>query len=107
MADMAGYYKDIKWHSWVEINPETAHALGLHDKQLVWVESDNGKQRLRLLFNPGLMPDIAAIPIGFGKKGVNVFGENVNGLISNIREPLTGMPAAAETKVRLTTAKDS
>ncbi len=101
MADMVGFYDYMKWRSWVELNPETAHALDLADKQMVWVESVRGKKRFILVTNPGLIPDVAAIPSGMGKNGSYGFGENVSDLVSADREILTGMPAVSETRVKI------
>jgi anaerobic selenocysteine-containing dehydrogenase len=101
MADMVGHYEYIKWRSWVELNPETAHALGLHDRQMVWVESANGKQKLLLVLNPGLMPEVAAVPAGLGRAGSYSFGENITDLLSKEREIFTGMSAISETSVKI------
>lgn len=101
MADMGGYYQYIKWQSWVELNPETAHELGLKDKQKVWVESSSGKQHLTLLFNQGLIPNVAAIPIGMGKEGTYKFGKNINSILTLKKDFLTGVPAKSETRVKI------
>lgn len=101
MADMVGHYENIKWRSWVELNPKTAHALGLQDRNMVWVESANGKQNLLLLLNQGLMPGVAAVPAGLGKAGSYKFGENITDLFSGERDIFTGMPAISETKVKI------
>jgi anaerobic selenocysteine-containing dehydrogenase len=101
MADMVGYYEYLKWKSWVELNPETASELGLKDREMVWVESARGKIRLTLVLNPGLMPEVAAVPAGLGKKGSYVFGEDISQILSTERELLTGTPAIAETRVRI------
>jgi anaerobic selenocysteine-containing dehydrogenase len=101
MADMVGYYDYIKWKSWVELNPETASQLNLKERQIVWVESARGKMRLMLVLNPGLMPEVAAVPAGLGKKGSYAFGENINQILSTEREVFTGTPAISETRVRI------
>lgn len=101
MADMVGYYQDIKWQSWVELNPETANELGLKDKQKVWVESSSGKLHLTLVFNQGLALNVAAVPVGMGKEGKNKFGENVNSILTSKRNFLTGVPAKSETRVKI------
>ncbi|MEE9553136.1 MAG: molybdopterin-dependent oxidoreductase [candidate division Zixibacteria bacterium] len=101
MADMIGHYEYIKWRSWVELNPETASALGLSDRQMVWVESASGKQKLILIINPGLIPEVAAIPAGIGKQGSFQFGENIVEFHSGEREIFTGMPAISETRVKI------
>lgn len=101
MADMVGHYEYIKWRSWVELNSETAHALGLHDRQMVWVESAKGRQKLLLILNPGLIAEVVAIPAGLGRTGTYGFGDNITDLISGAREIFTGMPAISETRVKV------
>ncbi len=101
MADMVGHSEYIKWRSWVELNPETASTLGLSDRQMVWVESASGKQKLILVINPGLIPEVAAVPAGMGKQGSYRFGENIVDLHCGEREIFTGMPAISETRVKI------
>jgi len=101
LADMVGYYDNVKWQCWVELNPETAAELNLSPDQRVWVESPYGKKRLPLLLNRGLAPGIAAVPAGLGRAGTFAYGENIYDILAPIRECFTGMPAVAETKVRV------
>jgi anaerobic selenocysteine-containing dehydrogenase len=101
MAEMAGYYNNVNWTTWVELNPETARESHLRNNQEVWVESENGRLRLLLKVNPGLVPDVAAIPLGMGKEGTRRFGTNVNSILSPDQDCLTGAPARAETKVKI------
>lgn len=42
------------WTTWVEVNPETAHRLHLHDKDEVIVESKAGAIRARVKTFPGV-----------------------------------------------------
>lgn len=70
------------WTSWVELNPKTAIELGIRDGELVWVESPQGKLRLRAKLLPGAAPTVVSIPAGQGhefsgryarQRGANVF----------------------------------
>lgn len=74
-----GFRFDFKWKAWVEINPETARKLNIHDKELVWVESSYGKiQAVAKIFR-GIMPDVLGIPVGKAKDfPVRRFGEKQN-----------------------------
>ena len=101
MADMVGYYDNVKWQSWVELNPETAAEHGLAERQQVWVESATGKLQLTLILNAGLMPGVAAVPVGLGKHGTFQFGENLNRIAGSARDCFTGLPAFVETRVRV------
>lgn len=101
MADMVGYYDNMKWQCWVELNPETAAEYGLSERQQVWVESATDKLQVPVMFNPGLMPGVAALPLGMGKGGTFGFGVNLRNLSGTARECFTGQPALAETRVRV------
>jgi anaerobic selenocysteine-containing dehydrogenase len=101
MADMVGYYNNINWKTWIELHPETARELNLQDNQEVWVESENGRLRLRLKVNPGLVPGVVAIPAGMGKEGTRSFGTNINSILAPVQDCFTGAPARAETKVKV------
>jgi anaerobic selenocysteine-containing dehydrogenase len=54
------------WGSWVEINPETAHKLEIHEGDVVAVTSPQGTIELPAFIYPGLRPDVIAIPVGQG-----------------------------------------
>lgn len=101
LADMIGYYDNVKWKCWVELNPETAAELGLRAAQNVWVESAHGRKQLPLVLNAGLAPRVAAVPAGLGRTGSVAYGENIYDILAPVRECLTGLPAVAETKVRV------
>jgi anaerobic selenocysteine-containing dehydrogenase len=85
----------------VELNPETASELGLSDRQMVWIESSAGKQKLILVYNTGLVPKVAAIPTGMGTQGGNGFGKNIVDLLTVERDIFTGIPAISETRVKI------
>ncbi|MCS6860838.1 MAG: molybdopterin-dependent oxidoreductase [Abditibacteriales bacterium] len=56
------------WTTWVEVNPETAHRLHLHDKDEVIVESQAGAIRARVKTFPGVPPDAVCLPLGLGHR---------------------------------------
>lgn len=93
-----------KWESWLEMNPATAQALGLEDREFVWVESPRGRARVRLRLFAGARPGVVHMPLGYGqtqgpewaRRGVNPFQ-----LIVIERDPLTGMLQATRTPVRV------
>lgn len=58
------------WENWVEIHPETAAKLGVHDRDVVVVESAKGRLRLGARLHRGLWPDVVAIPL-FGGEGAD------------------------------------
>ncbi len=96
------------WEAWVEINSETAHRLGIHDRDQVWVESPAGKVRLRARLYPGLHPDVLAIPYGAGHEAggryAEAWGANPNRVVGTEADRLAGIPALQGTRVRLVRA---
>jgi anaerobic selenocysteine-containing dehydrogenase len=56
----------VMWNTWVEINPETAKELGLHDDDLVTIESPAGKIEVSVYIYPAIRPDTIAVPLGQG-----------------------------------------
>lgn len=101
MADMVGFGHNVMWQSWVELNPETAKKYNLSDKQMVWVESARSKQQMLLVINPGLVPEVAAVPSGLGRQGSHIIGQNINNILVTSRDCFTGAPSKTETKVKI------
>jgi anaerobic selenocysteine-containing dehydrogenase len=96
------------WEAWVEINPETAHKLGIHDRDQVWVESPAGKVRLRARLYAGLHPDVLAIPYGAGHEAggrwAESWGANPNRVVGGEADERAGTPALQGNRVRLARA---
>jgi anaerobic selenocysteine-containing dehydrogenase len=94
------------WEAWVEINPETAHTLSIHDREPVWVESPAGKVRLLARLTPGVHPDVVAVPYGSGHEAggrwAEAWGVNPNRLVGSETDRLAGTPALFATRVRIT-----
>ncbi len=81
-----GFRFNLKWKIWVEINPETARKLNIHDKELVWIESSYGKIQAVAKIFPGIMPDVLGIPVG----KVKDFPVRRNGEKQNMPHELLG-----------------
>jgi anaerobic selenocysteine-containing dehydrogenase len=75
------------WRNWVEMNPKTAAGLGLADGDGVTVTSPSGKITAHVAFNPGIAPDVAAMPLG---QGHTRYGKYANGRGEN---PISLLPA--------------
>jgi anaerobic selenocysteine-containing dehydrogenase len=104
--EMYGLHLKELWSSWVEISPETAHELGIEDRDQVWVESPQSRIRLRARIYEGAMPDAVSIPCGGGhtaggRWASQVGGGNVSELVVPQTDPLTGSPAWCCTRVRV------
>ncbi|MFZ2224591.1 MAG: molybdopterin-dependent oxidoreductase [Candidatus Deferrimicrobium sp.] len=75
------------WRNWVEVNPKTAAGLGLAEGDGVTVSSPTGKITAHVAFNPGIAPDVAAMPLG---QGHTRYGKYASGRGEN---PITLLPA--------------
>jgi anaerobic selenocysteine-containing dehydrogenase len=69
------------------VNPKTAAGLGLAEGDGVTVTSPSGKITAHVAFNPGVAPDVAAMPLG---QGHTRYGKVANGRGEN---PLSLLPA--------------
>ena len=68
------------WNTWVEINPETAHELGLENDDVVKIVSAAGEVEVPVYKYPAIRPDTIAIPFGQGHTAYGQFaaGRGVN-----------------------------
>jgi anaerobic selenocysteine-containing dehydrogenase len=65
------------WNSWIEIHPETADELGIHDDDIVEVKSTKGDFSVEAIVYryPAIRPDTVAIPFGQGHTALGRFAE--------------------------------
>ena len=75
------------WRNWIEVNPKTAAGLGLAEGDGVTVTSPSGKITAHVAFNPGIAPEVAAMPLG---QGHTRYGKTADGRGEN---PFTLLPA--------------
>ncbi len=104
LQQIAGPHVFEHWQSWLEMNPKTAQELGLKDLEEVWVESRQDRARVRLRTYAGVRPGVVHLPLGYGAtKGPEWARRGVNplSLLDDLREPLTGLPQADQTYVRV------
>jgi anaerobic selenocysteine-containing dehydrogenase len=66
LQEMPDPMTTVMWGSWVEINPETAHKLDIHEGDILTITSPQGSIELPAFLYPGLRPDVIAIPVGQG-----------------------------------------
>jgi anaerobic selenocysteine-containing dehydrogenase len=83
------------WEGWVEIHPQTAARLGIHDNDWVWVESAKGRVKLRAKLYSGTVADVVHIPLFGGD------GPNPNDLIANEPDVLRGFGVLNSTPVKV------
>jgi len=82
------------WSSWVEINPQTAGRLQIHQGDLVEVTSRQGTLQVPAFVSPGIAPDVVAMPVGQGHETYTRYasgrGENPIRILAPMVEPETG-----------------
>ena len=105
LQEISGMTVGETWDSWLEMNPETAHELGLHDKDLVWIESPYGKAKTKLRYVKGVRPDVVNLPYNQGHTAIGRWAKDrgVNGLdlLNPMSEPLSGLAAFTNTYVKV------
>jgi anaerobic selenocysteine-containing dehydrogenase len=89
----------------LEMNPESAHELGLKDKDGVWVESPFGKVKTKVRLVKALRPDVVNLPYNQGHTAVGRWanGRGVNGvaLLDPASEPFAGLASFTNTRVKV------
>jgi len=109
LFDVAAPHVYRKWVSWVEINPETAHELGIEDEDWVWVESSFGRDKFRAKLYPGTMPEVVNIPLIIGSRGYEPWAKDIEQnpfkIIKDVNDPLDGHHIY-ETKVKIVKAEE-
>jgi anaerobic selenocysteine-containing dehydrogenase len=77
LQEMPDPMTTVMWGSWVEINPETAHKLEIHEGDILTITSPQGAIELPAFLYPGLRPDVIAIPVGQGHTQFGRYAQNV------------------------------
>jgi anaerobic selenocysteine-containing dehydrogenase len=65
----------VTWNSWIEINPETAERLDIHNDDIVRVRSQAGEIEVIAYLYPAIRPDVVAIPFGQGHTALGRYAE--------------------------------
>jgi anaerobic selenocysteine-containing dehydrogenase len=98
------------WGSWVEINPQTAAKMNIAQGDILEIASPVGALRSPAFINPGLAPDIVAMPVGQGHSTFTRYasgrGQNPVEIIAPVAEATTGALAWAATRVKVTRVGD-
>ena len=106
LHELYGLHVKQMWGNWVEINPETAHELGIEDWDVVWVESEAGKIRLPVRLYAGIPPETVCIPTGLGHTAGGQWtvgiGTNPEVLVSSDHvDELSGVVARQGVRVKI------
>ncbi len=95
----------VGWASPAEMNPETAKALNLKDRDRVWIESPFGRIQTLIKISEGVPPNLVCIPFGQGhtsygkwQKGI---GCNPNEVIGIDFDRISGQAAFFNTRVKI------
>ena len=101
----------VVWDSWVEINPKTADELGIKFGDLVEVTSPQGSLRLPAVIYPGIRPDLVAMPLGQGHRGMGRYAKDrgvnpLNLLSLSETEGKEILPAWNATRVKVVRVSD-
>jgi anaerobic selenocysteine-containing dehydrogenase len=80
LQELADPTTTVMWNTWVEINPETAHELGIEDDDVVRIVSEAGTVEVSVYKYPAIRPDTIAMPFGQGHTayGIYAHGRGVN-----------------------------
>lgn len=105
LQEMPDPLTSAMWSSWIELNPETAHRLGITNGDLVEVTSPAGVLRAPVVISPGIAPDVVAMPVGQGHDEYTRYarGRGVNPvrILADTTVAGTGGLAWAATRVRV------
>ena len=105
LQEMADPMTTARWNTWVEINPQTAHAVGVENNDVVRVISPYGEIEAVVVVFPGIRPDVIAIPTGQGHTDFGRYardrGSNPIDLLAPISDSETGALAWGATRVRI------
>lgn len=63
----------VMWNTWIEMNPETAHELGIENDDVVKVVSEAGSVEAPVYLYPAIRPDVIAMPFGQGHSAYGRF----------------------------------
>lgn len=66
LQELADPMTTVMWNTWVEINPDTAHELGIENDDVVKITSEAGAVEAPVYLYPAIRPDVIAMPFGQG-----------------------------------------
>lgn len=105
LQEMPDPMTTARWETWIEINPQTAHELGIEDNDVIQVTSPFGEVFAVAVVYPGIRPDVVAIPIGQGHSEYGRYakkrGNNPITLLGNLIDEQTGAFAWGTTRVNI------
>ena len=67
----------ITWDNFVSVAPRTAETLGLKESDVVKLAVGGVEAEIPVRIQPGMHPEVLAVAVGWGRKKVGRYGENV------------------------------
>jgi anaerobic selenocysteine-containing dehydrogenase len=98
------------WNSWVEINMDVAHRMGIRTGDIVRLRTGHGVVDVPAVPYPGLHPGAVAMPIGQGHTAYGRYaqqGENPLTFLDPTADAATGALAFGATRVTLEKLRDA
>ena len=93
------------WTNFVEMNSQTARALGIRDREMVWVESPFNRIKVMARVIEGIHPQVVSIACGQGHyaggKWQQGIGVNPNEIIGVSYDHLSGQSSFFNTRVKV------
>ncbi len=106
LQEMPDPMTTVMWGSWVEVSPQAAEKLGVHEGDVLTVTSPQGSLELPVYVYPGLRPDVIAIPVGQGHTQYGRYaskrGANPLRLLASALDPGAGAVTQAGVRVSAT-----
>jgi anaerobic selenocysteine-containing dehydrogenase len=75
LQEMPDWMTTVTWNSWVEIHPNTADQMGLHNDDIVRISTPYGFVETIVYRYPAIRPDTIAIPFGQGHTALGRWAE--------------------------------
>jgi hypothetical protein len=67
----------VMWNTWVEMNPEIAHELGIENDDVIEIRSEAGVVKAAVYLYPAIRPDVIAMPFGQGHTAYGRYATSV------------------------------
>jgi len=105
MQELPDALATVMWGTWIEVNPKAAEKLQIEQGDLIRVRSRHGTLEVPALINPGIAPDVVAMPMGQGHENFGRYargrGANPMKILSPAQVSEVGALAWAATRVNL------
>jgi anaerobic selenocysteine-containing dehydrogenase len=76
LQEMPDPMTTVMWGSWVEVSPDTAQKLEIHEGDVLRIQSPHASVELPAYIYPGLRPDVVSIPVGQGHTQYGRYASN-------------------------------